>query len=213
MDAHTDGGIRARAREVVRDQLAETALELFEERGFEGTTVEDVAAAAGISSRTFYRYFGTKEDVLLGDLPGTAEAMRELLAERIPEDPPWTALHHAVRAAAAQVDPQAERWARLICVVNASDALRARNLERYVHLSQALVPILAPHVGHEPAESRLRASVLVQAALMCFDIAVSFWAEEGEGDLLTALDVAFDSFPSGDGAFQGTGGRRGEVRA
>ncbi|MDA0567413.1 TetR/AcrR family transcriptional regulator [Streptomonospora sp. S1-112] len=189
-------GIRERAREMLREELAETATRLFEERGFDHTTVEDIAAAAGISPRTFYRYFGTKEDVLFGDLPAAGgEALRDRLAENLDRYRPWDALHRVMRSTAARIPPPAHRWARLVRIINTSETLRARNLERQMHLCRLLTPVVAESVDAPAPLSELRATVLVHTALTCFDAAFSFWAEQGgTPDLRTALDTAFETF-------------------
>src|SRR5262249_35058729 len=72
-----------RRRRSARAEIAEVALELFERDGFEATTVEQIAATAGCSPRTFYRYFGTKEGALFHDLAGAIAGMGEALARRL----------------------------------------------------------------------------------------------------------------------------------
>lgn len=70
-----------RKRKVARDHIEETALRLFVERGFDETTITDIAAAAGVSNRTFFRYFATKEDVVFADHPEEVERFRAALRE------------------------------------------------------------------------------------------------------------------------------------
>ncbi len=83
MDESPAIGIRERARGALRGELADVALRLFEERGYDQTPVDDIASAAGISPRTFYRYFGTKEEVLFGDLPPTSVDLPALLEDHL----------------------------------------------------------------------------------------------------------------------------------
>jgi AcrR family transcriptional regulator len=87
--------------------LAEVAQELFVERGFEQTSIDDITRAAGVSRRTFFRYFSTKADVLWVETPAELAKLRELLAAS-PADEPWAdALCRA--ASAALHHPPAER--------------------------------------------------------------------------------------------------------
>lgn len=75
------------------DQIAKTALELFARNGFEATSVETIASAAGCSPRTFYRYFGTKEDVMFHDLPAVLEDLGRGLERHLADGlRPWAAV-------------------------------------------------------------------------------------------------------------------------
>ena len=74
-----------RQRQGAADEIVRAAIELFTRDGFEATPVEAIAAEAGCSRRTFYRYFGSKEDVLFQDLPAAFERMREVLRGHLEE--------------------------------------------------------------------------------------------------------------------------------
>ena len=69
-----------RSRQAAYAEITAVAMRLFLEQGFEQTTIDQIAATAGISRRSFFRYFGTKEDVVLGDLARDGERVREALA-------------------------------------------------------------------------------------------------------------------------------------
>ncbi|MGJ9372799.1 TetR/AcrR family transcriptional regulator [Nesterenkonia sp. CF4.4] len=199
MDESPAIGIRERARGALRGELADVALGLFEERGYDQTPVDDIASAAGISPRTFYRYFGTKEEVLFGDLPTTSVDLPALLSDHLTQVDPWEALHQTMRHVAENIGTERVRWSRLLRVVNTSDTLRAGHLEQQMNLAQSLIPTLIPAVEGPAGWSDLRARVLVHAALTCFDTAFSHWAErDGDIEMLEALDIAFTTFSTVD---------------
>jgi AcrR family transcriptional regulator len=110
--------------ELIVNEVEAVALTMFEKRGFATVNVEEIAAEAQISTRTFYRYFPTKEDVLQVRIRRRAEALRGALAQRPIEEPPLHSLRLAVEVAVSAEDPVLLR--RWIAVVAATpSALRA----------------------------------------------------------------------------------------
>ncbi len=89
---------RERKKEATREALLDAALSLFTERGFVATTVEDIANAADVAPRTFFRYFPNKSALLLAPDATHRVVFRRALAETNPDTPPLDRLHHAVRA-------------------------------------------------------------------------------------------------------------------
>ena len=87
--------IREQTRAVVRSLLARTALELFAAKGYDNTTVEEVAAAAGVSRRTLFNYFRNKEDLALYSLSEQGEVIATRFAERPVEEDVWKSLRAA----------------------------------------------------------------------------------------------------------------------
>jgi AcrR family transcriptional regulator len=115
---------RQKRSDLIITELEAVALAMFEQRGFATVNVEEIAAEAQISTRTFYRYFPAKEDVLQVRIRRRAEALRSALAERPADEPPLHSLRLAVEVAVAGEDPAlVKRW---IAVVAATpSALRA----------------------------------------------------------------------------------------
>src|SRR5690349_21881808 len=104
------GGLRERTRRAVRAELAEIALRMFADRGYEETTVDDIAVAAGLSKRSFFRYFPSKEDAVFGDVEELADRVAEAVRARPAEEPPWAVLRAVLcewgeRIQSAQGDP------------------------------------------------------------------------------------------------------------
>ena len=91
-------GRRERKKLATRRALEESAMRLFTEKGFDGTTVEEIADAADVSARTFFRYFATKDEVLFGDHEPRLESMRELLAARPADEPLMASLEVLLRS-------------------------------------------------------------------------------------------------------------------
>ncbi|MFK4107569.1 TetR family transcriptional regulator [Streptomyces sp. NPDC002176] len=180
-------GLRLRTRRLVTEALADTALELFDASGFDQVTVADIARAAGISPRSFFRYFGNKEDVVFGDRVPTAEEVRDELCRHLAGNTPWDALRDTFVVAAEQMDADAGRWKRATRVICRTPALRARYLEKHLAWTGMLVPELAARTEPGGPVARLKAQTMVNTALACFDVALENWAEDEEDRSLAVL--------------------------
>ncbi|MEU4419875.1 TetR family transcriptional regulator [Actinoplanes sp. NPDC024001] len=167
----------SRTRNAVYGEITRTAMELFLERGFEATTIDDIAAAAGISRRSFFRYFGTKEDVVLGDLAARGELIRDALQARPESEDAWTALvsaMHAVKAGLAETDAE---MLKIFKMVHETPSLRARSIEKHLQWQAALTPEVRRRLGADPADpADVRAEALVATVLTCLDVASEAWA-------------------------------------
>src|SRR5438105_94189 len=101
----TDGiGLRERKKQRTQRDLRRVALDLFSRHGFDHVTTDDIAAAAEVSKSTFYRYFESKEDVLLGPAAEKLEHMRAALAARPVDEAPLAAVHHALLSLAERYE-------------------------------------------------------------------------------------------------------------
>jgi len=104
-------GLRERKKAATRQALQTAALRLFAERGYQATAVADIAAAAGVSERTFFRYFASKEDIALQDVARVLPRLQRAIEERPPSEPPLEAFLNGFRTLAA--NPEEPRLALL----------------------------------------------------------------------------------------------------
>jgi AcrR family transcriptional regulator len=178
----------ARKRQLVRDELAEAALRLLAWQGYESTTVEQIVAAAGVSRRTFFRYFESKDDVIVQFLGDVGVQLRAALAARPVEEPPAIALRHALSVLVDACTSDPEKSVRLVKVMLDTPALRARFLERQAQWQIGLAAELVSRSGVD-ARSDLRPSLAAAVALAAFGTALDRWAStDGVEDLAALTD-------------------------
>ncbi|GAA5196020.1 hypothetical protein GCM10023322_64010 [Rugosimonospora acidiphila] len=95
-------GRREAHKLATRQALQQAALRMFEQHGYAATTVRDIASAAGVTERTFFRYFPSKEDLVLGEIVDLIPVLQEQVRARPAGEPPYTAVLQALLSIAAQ---------------------------------------------------------------------------------------------------------------
>ncbi|MDX2938195.1 TetR family transcriptional regulator [Streptomyces ipomoeae] len=179
------------ARAAVRAQLAQVAFELFRREGFDKVTLDDLAAAAGVSRSTFLRYFGTKEDAVIGAFDAHGNLVADALLTRPADEDDWTALRRALDTVIERYHQDPAGSLATTRLVQETPALCARQLEKQSRWRPTLARALAERHG-TPGEPTLAESVLAAAAIDCLSIAVDHWsASDGHLDLVALLDEAF----------------------
>jgi len=174
-----------------KGELELLALELFAERGFEQTTVDDLAEAAGIGRRTFFRYFASKNDVVYGDFDAALGELRARLAATPEEVPLWDGIRDAVLAFNA-LPPGAEPQHRVrMSLVLHTPALQAHSTLRYAGWRAVIAEHAAPRLG--VAVDALEAQLVAHQALACAVTAYEQWLARPGTDLAALLDQAFGS--------------------
>ncbi|HEY3239047.1 MAG TPA: TetR family transcriptional regulator [Acidimicrobiia bacterium] len=197
-------GLRERHRRRTAAQLEEVALRLFVERGFDATTVDDIAAAAEVSRRTFFRYFASKDDVLLSDHPRRLAELRTALAARPSSEPILTALRQALMSMTGTYEEDRERLLRRATVMRGTPSLQARSLMLQRDWEQAVSEMVAEHLGVD-AHGDLRAVVVAAATMGATRAAFGVWLEGGgKAHLPSLVAEALDLLDSG--LLQMTGG-------
>ncbi|SES48419.1 transcriptional regulator, TetR family [Streptomyces sp. yr375] len=190
--ARATSGLRELTRRAVRAQIAETAMTLFVANGFEQTTVDQIAAAVGMSGRSVFRYFPTKEDMVVGHMDEIGDRLAEALAARPLEEGPWTALRHAMQPHLDELTDNADTNLAVAAMLDATPALRPSLLNKRARWAEALLPNTVRRLRGPTGTRELRARAIVSSALACLNVAVDEWARTGGtkpiGDLLdTAL--------------------------
>jgi len=190
-------GLRERKRTRTRLMIQTEAMRLFELHGYEQTTVEQIAEAAAISPRTFFRYFPTKEDVVLWDEYDPLAA--EILASRPAHESLADALRAVIRETVTGLHRQDhERLLARIKLTSTVPELRARMLDERTHGVELMLPALAEARGRQPDPLQVR--VVGSAMLGAVSIALDYWQEsDGKRDLIGVIDEALDSLAAAMG--------------
>ena len=167
------------------------ALGLFLERGFDETFVDDIAAAAGISRRTFFRYFPTKNDLPWGEFDELIDALRRRLAEADPE----VSIAAAVRRAIIEVNdyPEDERvyHRHRMGLLLTVPSLAAHSTLRYATWRQVVAEFIANRRGEHPAA--LTPQAIAWACLGLCISAYEQWVAHDEAELGELLEEAFSA--------------------
>lgn len=181
-----------RKRQLVRDELADGALRLLARQGFEQTTVDELAAAAGVSRRTFFRYFASKEDVLISSVAVVFEGILAEVAARPAGEPPAVAIREALKTVAMEdFADDREKSVAVIRHTQEIPALRARFAERLDLLRDELALVLAHRAGRENPIPRDQFAAGL--GLLAFAGALQHWAAtDGRADPAAVLDAAFE---------------------
>lgn len=183
-----------RKRQLVRDELAEAALKLLAIRDFEDTTIDQIAAAAGVSRRTFFRYFPSKEDVIVESLAMVGQNLRAAFEARPAGLRPATALRQTFCLFEQACTEHPEKVLRLTRLILHTPALHARYLERQAKWKTTLAETLAETLARREKSSRpdMRAVVAVGVAFAALDAALREWvAGDGKRDMAELLDETF----------------------
>ncbi len=165
-----------------RARLEQAALELYIERGFEQTTVVEIARQAGLTERTFFRYFTDKREVLFAG----ASALQELLVSAVAGAPdtaaPLDAVAAALEAAGAVFEERRDYARRRQAVIAANAALQERELIKLASLAAAIAGALRRRGVKDPA-----ASLAAEAGIAVFKIAFERWVGGADNDDLAQL--------------------------
>ncbi len=170
-----------RRRRLVRADLARVAVALFADRGFDAVTVDEIAAATGTSQRTFFRYFATKDDVVLEYERQLWQRLVVALAARPPEEGPVTALREAFRVTSHVEPADRDHVVQLGRILDAAPSLRARATGVRLAEHAALIDQTARRMGVAASDMRVRTVVAAMTAVA--ETEFSAWTRAGgKGD-------------------------------
>jgi|SRR6476661_3749821 AcrR family transcriptional regulator len=163
--AGTSTGLRERKKRDTREALARAGLRLFVERGYDATTLADIADAAGVSTRTIFAYFPGKEDILFASFETMREALAQALAERPEGQDALTALREFIVSEAHQ---KTDLDCMLDEVIAADATLTRYKRARIAQLQGVLAAAIGDDLGAGPDD--LRASVAAASLTAAFEV-------------------------------------------
>ena len=182
---------RQRKKNATRDRIRASALRLFGEQGYDATTVEQIAAAAGVSHMTFFRYFPTKEDVALSD------SYDPLIASLLQQTPAGWPLTERIRSALLQglrqvYDTDRDTLLAQNKLIVSTPALRERLWASQMDTQQLILQAL--DTSQDNPQPSFTDRVTVAACLAAATTAILTWVEnDGTPDLPHLIDQAFDT--------------------
>ncbi|ANB06207.1 TetR family transcriptional regulator [Streptomyces ambofaciens] len=193
-DTATPPGLRERKKQRTRDTLLRSALELFTERGYEETTVDDIAEAADVSQRTFFRYFASKEDAAFFVSRLAESHFVEAVRRRPPGEAPLDAMRQAlgeswdtIGEAVGRLVPL-ELHMRFYQVIESTPALLAAHLRRAAELEEEIARVVAEREGLDmEADPRPRVVVAVFGAVI--RVTERIWSARGDASLAALREL------------------------
>src|SRR5919108_2705019 len=199
-------GLRERKKQRTREAIVDAAFELFAQRGFEATTIADIAAAADIAPRTFFGYFATKEDVVTHDFAAVEASMRERLTNRAPGETTIDALREWVAGLMRSIDFDDPRERCRQQLMHESEALRAHDRHLLGRIEDLLTECIAEDLGVEP--DAMRARMAAAATIAAFERMQELYGDKDElkrnpDEALAIFDEALVFARGGIQALQG----------
>lgn len=187
--------VRERSRRAVRDELTQLAQTMFVEKGYDETTIDDLAAAAGMSRRTFFRYFASKEELVVGKYEVLGEQLADDLAARPIDEPIWRSLRHVFGRVISYFESEARSATTLAMesIVREHPALNASYLDRISRMQELVLAEARARADQTDfADPRIHA--IVGAAFSCLLAAWTTWlAIERSQPFGDVLDRAMDA--------------------
>ena len=185
--------LQQRMKDRMRSEVAETTIGLFLDKGFDETTVDEICDAAGISRRTFFRYFRSKEDVVVSRLSKLAEEGCHCFVACPIDENRWTALRLSMTPFEEWAHANPARALALYHLVEEAPSLRASYLDRVDRWRASLATVISTKFDLDP-RTDLDVAVIAAASVGAYLAATRAWAQSDGTDSLPSLfDRAFNA--------------------
>lgn len=195
----TGVGLRERKKQRTRAQLIDAAFRLFTEQGFDATTIEEIVEQVEVSPRTFFRYFDSKEDVVIGFFDDMGLELRGLLAARPAKEGAFLAARNALASLVDVYTERAERVQAAKRLAGETPSIRARLLDKHARWENWVTEVLAERLGVDP-DVDPRPRLIAAVTLAAFSCAVGSWIAGGaKDDLHPLVEEALDEVGRGLG--------------
>ena len=181
--------LQARKQDVVRGAIWDAAVDLFARTGFEETTIEDIARAAGVSTRTFFRYFSSKSDLLAQGMVRYQSLLTHAIRDARQAVSPLDVVRHTARRVAVEAASH-PRTREVVQIASTSAAAREAQLSRRGEVENALAQELAARC-RTPRGDTLTPRLLAALTLTVIDVTFREWAKHGDQDIGAITDDVF----------------------
>jgi AcrR family transcriptional regulator len=180
--------LQTRKQEFVRDAIWAAAIDLFAEKGFEETTVDDIAAAAGTSRRTFFRHFESKRDLIAQPIASYGASITKAI-ESCPAAPSAAKLFRHVVLEVAQRTVSDSRMRKVMAIAAKYPAAREAQLSRVAEVQDRVADAFAQRCKDE-----LTAHGLAALTLSALSLTYRVWFSQGKKDIASAAQRVFAEF-------------------
>lgn len=184
-------GWRERKKQATRRAIKRAALDLALEHGLGSLTVDGISEAAGVSPRTFFNYFGCKEDALVEESPHVVNVLRERILEHPPDVPALQTLRDVMLSGLLPIDAdqRAETLARRR-LVQENPSLLPRQMAAYAAIERTMADALAQRLGRDPEED-MEPALLAAMGVAAARVAMRRWATDGAQEPQETIETAF----------------------
>jgi len=189
-------GLRERKKRETRRALNLAALDLVQEKGFAAVTTEEIAARAGVSARTFFNYFPSKEAAVIGTTAEELEAYAAALQTAVEGESPLDSLRRILAGMLAPASIDRELRARRRRILLGEPSLAPALVGNNIRIENALTAALERRLGVQPGES-LEARLTVAVAIATVRACIEHQQNGGSGGLERNIEQAFDRIAAG----------------
>jgi len=179
-----------------RAEIVGAAIECFASQGFDQTSMDDIAAAAGVSRRTIYRYFETKDDLVFDAPREWVEVLDATIATREDGESTRDLYRRALVEVARHIEADAERVRRAFAILSSSPSLRVRHGRSDAEWAARIVLLLSPDVAEDP-NGDLRSLTAAMSLVGAGNALIATWATRGgDADLVAMTRIVLDQVDS-----------------
>ncbi len=171
--------LRERKKDQTRETLIQAAFELFRAKGFEATTAAEIAAASGVSRRTFFRYFPSKDELLFIDNEPRLERFREHLRVREPGDDAFAPVQRACVAMADEFMGERDKILARLLIIEASPVLAKQERQQDLEWEDAIAVTLLSGFASPSPRARRKARLIASAVFGAIRAALAEWLQGG----------------------------------